>query len=155
MKKKVLAMYDYLKDIFVKFEGFSSVPYWDVKQWSWGYGTKVPGSSNDKTKKPSGTISRAKGMLDSFVHVEADKDRLRKALKVELNQKQMAALLSFSYNLGVGNALKMVDYINAGDLEFIGYKWRAYNKVQNDVGVLIASKHHTERRAYEWNLYNS
>ena len=37
-------------------EGFRSTPYWDVKRYSWGYGTAAPG--------PTGTITREKAFAE-------------------------------------------------------------------------------------------
>lgn len=44
----------------------------------------------------------------------------------KLTVNQWAALLSFSYNLGIGNAYNLVPVINSGDDNALGVKWNKY-----------------------------
>lgn len=123
-------------------EGFSSKPYWDISRWSWGYGTQAPG--------PTGTITREQAFSDMLSHLMDDYNKLSDQVTTSLNVNQWTALLSFSYNLGVGNAEKLVPLINSGDNGGLGVKWNQYvyagGKVNQD---LVA------RRQKEWDLWNS
>lgn len=123
-------------------EGFSSKPYWDISRWSWGYGTQAPG--------PSGTITRTQAFEDMLSHLMDDYNTLNPKITRSLNVNQWTALLSFSYNLGVGNAEKLIPLINSGDNDSLGVKWNQYvyagGKVNSD---LVA------RRQKEWDLWNS
>jgi len=47
-----------LKSFLPQVEGFLPRPVWDVKQWSWGFDTRVHGSVNDPNKNPGGTITK-------------------------------------------------------------------------------------------------
>jgi GH24 family phage-related lysozyme (muramidase) len=148
----VLLLNDYITKIFLRFEGFSSKPYWDYKQWSWGYGTKVPGSVNDPNINPGGTITRAQALLDSFEHINQDRSYLESALTVPLKPNQLAALLSFSYNLGPGNADNLIPLINAspnGSPE-LQQKWNQYVYAGGVIKPNLVS-----RRKYEYNLFTS
>lgn len=139
-----------LQNFLKVWELYEPAPYWDFRQWSWGYGTRVPGSIDDPNVRPSGTISRAEAMTDAISHAETDHRYLRTLITRDLNPEQWAALLSFSYNLGPGNADNLVDNINSGDLSALGDQWNQYinaGGVPND--NLIA------RRAAEWKLFNS
>jgi lysozyme len=137
-----------LKYFLPHWEGFSSRPYWDFKQWSWGYGTRVPNSVNDPTKKPAGTITRPQAFDAMMEHIERDYNDLKKLITVPLSATQWAALLSFSYNLGVGNADNLVHNINSQDLAALGVQWNAYvNAGGVPQDVLI------RRRAAEWELF--
>jgi lysozyme len=123
-------------------EGFRANPYWDVSRYSWGYGTKAPG--------PTGTITEAQAMQDLLAHVQNDYDYLKPLISVDLNPNQWAALLSFSYNLGPGNADNLVANINKQDWQALEDQWNLYinaDGVPND--NLIA------RRAAEWELFSS
>jgi len=139
-----------LAAFFPKWEGFSATPYWDFKQWSWGYGTRVPGSIDDPNVRPSGTISRAQAMIDAIRHAESDRAYLSSLLTRDLNSNQWAALLSFSYNLGRGNADNLIPNLNAGKFAALGEQWNLY---VNAGGV--PQDYLIDRRAAEWQLFNS
>jgi len=151
-KKKSVAMFNYLKVIFDRFETYSQKPYWDVSRWSWGYGTRVPDSVDDHTKNPGGTISKVQALIDAYAHVKNDEKVILPVVKIPLNDKQKAALLSFSYNLGTGNALKIIPLINEKDFEGLGYKMKSFNKAKVN-GVLTVLPGLTLRRAYEYDLF--
>jgi len=139
-----------LKNFLPAWEWFSAIPYWDYKQWSWGYGTRVPGSVADKNINPGGTITRAKAMTDALNHIQGDYNYLKPLIFRNLTGNQWAALLSFSYNLGPGNADNLVNNINTGDLAALETQWKLYinaGGVPNDTLI--------RRRAAEWNLYIS
>jgi len=129
-------------DLIISFEGFVDHPYWDNKQYSWGYGTKAPG--------PDGTISEVQARIDLMQHVQQDYDYLSQLVHVPLNKNQWAAFLSFAYNLGVGNADNLVDNINARDNEALGVQWMKY---VNAGGVVNSGL--VERRQREWVVWNS
>ena len=154
-RKKISKMIEHLKTIFLKFEGFTPVPLWDVKQWSWGYGTKVPGSISDKNIKPPGKITTDKAMQDSFVFVEKAAANIFPKIKVPLNDRQKAAIISFAYNLGYGTgnndpAGKLIQDINSKDKGRIEYGFKAYNRANG-----VAMKQLTARRKYEFDLFYS
>jgi GH24 family phage-related lysozyme (muramidase) len=152
MRKK-LGMFPYLRQIFVKFEGFRSKPYWDFHQWSWGYGTRVPGSSDDADHPPGGEIDKAKAMVDSFAHVSNDITVLMPLIKKDLSDKQLAAVFSFAYGAGQTPAKRLISRINEGDPEQIEYGFKAYNKVRDSGGSLVVSTSLNRRREYEFNLF--
>jgi lysozyme len=140
----------YLRPFLAAWESFSPVPYWDVKRWSWGYGTAVPGSIPDPSIRPSGSITRSAAFAAMQTHFENDKRYLMPLIRIPLNSRQWAALLSFSYNLGPGNADNLIPNINAGNRQALGDQWNEYiysgGVVNSDL---------IERRAAEWSLFNS
>jgi lysozyme len=92
---------------FIKpLEGFAAKAYWDYKQYSYGYGTKAPNATATIDEKT------ASSMLMSLL--AEDERQIRKLLKVEVTEGQMIALLSFNYNLGLGNTKKITDRMNKG-----------------------------------------
>lgn len=133
--------------LIASFEGFSAVPYWDVSRWSWGYGTQAPGSS--------GTITEAEAMQALMDHAQIDYDYLKPLVTRELRPNQWAALLSFSYNEGPGNADNLIDNINSGDDQALGAQWMLYNKVRDRNGNLVFSQTLADRRAKEFQIWQS
>jgi GH24 family phage-related lysozyme (muramidase) len=127
--------------VIASFEGFSPVPYWDVSRWSWGYGTPAPG--------PDGTITKAEAMADLQTHAQDDYDNLAPRITRTLTANQWAAYLSFSYNLGVGNAYNLVDDINSGDDTALEIHWKKYIYAGGVVNSDLVA-----RRAKEWSLWS-
>lgn len=99
-------------------EAYRSRPYWDVTRYSWGYGTAAPGAT--------GYISEPDARREMLEFIMSDYNYLNKLLTVPLNAHQWAALLSFSYNLGKGNADNLVTNINAGNWDALADQWRQY-----------------------------
>lgn len=146
--KKVATWYNLLRDYFTDYEDYSATPYWDVKRWSWGYGTRVPGSIDDPNIYPGGSISRIDAFADAFTHAEKDFAYLQPLVKVPLSAKQWAALLSFSYNLGPGNADNLVPNINARNWDALRTQWLQYNKAGGVYRQFLA-----DRRLFEVNNF--
>lgn len=131
-----------IKSFLPLVEGFSAHPYWDVSRYSWGYGTEAPG--------PEGTISRGDAADAMVAHVMQDYTRLMGAINMPLTTNQWVALLSFSYNLGVGDALKLVPLINAWDMPGLADKWGQYVYANHVVNADLVT-----RRQKEWELWNT
>lgn len=123
-----------------QFEGFSPSSYWDVSRWSIGYGTQAAG--------PGITITKQQALEDMREVVQANYAYLRPMITRELSPNQWAALMSFAYNLGPGNADNLVDNINSGDDAALGTQWMRYvmaGGVENSALV--------KRRAKEWEVW--
>jgi len=133
---------DKLASFIPSVEGFEPHPYWDIDRYSWGYGTKAPGST--------GTITREKAFRDMTAYLTADYDRLLQRITRSLSVNQWAAFLSFAYNLGIGNAYNLVALINAGDNTALGVKWNQYVYAGG-----VVNSNLVERRKKEWALWNS
>ena len=123
-------------------EGFQSTPYWDVTRYSWGYGTAAPG--------PNGTITREQAFSDMVAHLLKDYATLSNKITRNLTVSQWTALLSFSYNTGIGNALNLVPVINSGDDQALGIKWNKYIYAGGVVDDRLV-----ERREKEFSLWDS
>lgn len=137
-----------LKKFLPEVEGFRANPYWDYKQWSWGYGTKVPGSTNDPTKNPGGTITQEQAFIDAMQHIQQDYLYLKQMVNVSLSPGRWAALLSFSYNLGPGNADNLIPNINNNNTAALQNQWMSY---VNAGGTVLPAL--IDRRAKEWALW--
>lgn len=123
-------------------EGFLSHPKWDVNRWTWGYGTEAPGST--------GTITRDQAFADMVAYLLSDYRYLRPKIKRPLNANQWSALLSFSYNLGSDDAVRLIPYIETYDDDELGRHWRLYVYADGKVDAGLV-----DRRQREWELFNS
>lgn len=135
------------EDLIIGFEGWIPISRWDNKQYSWGYGTAAPG--------PGLSITEAQARAELRDHVQADYNYLSRLITVSLNANQWAALLSFSYNEGQGNADNLVANINAEDWDALGVQWKKYVYYHDAAGVAHVSQDLVDRRAAEWEYFNS
>lgn len=108
-EKKIGSKSDILNkaaEFIIGFEGFHPTPYWDHKQWTWGYGTKASGKD--------GKISKDNAKKELIAYISQDYDRITTFSKKPLPESFIIALLSFSYNLGWGRAQNMISDFNTG-----------------------------------------
>lgn len=117
-------------------EGFRSTPYWDAKRYSWGYGTAAPG--------PTGTITRSQAFTDMLQYLFNDFTKLKPRITRSLNVNQWAALLSFSYNTGVGSAYKLVSEINSHNDEALFAHMRQYKYSEGEVNPDLVARREKE-----------
>lgn len=99
-------------------EGFAPVSKWDYKQYSWGYGTAAPG--------PGLSITRDQAFAEMLTHLLTDYETLKPQVTRSLGVNQWAALLSFSYNEGVGRADNLLANINSHNDSALTDQWRKY-----------------------------
>lgn len=136
---------------FIKsFEGFSSVPYNDgVGVMTIGYGHAL--RKKDKHLKKI-TEEQAVEILKEDVSIAVK--NVNNLVKVDITQNQFDALVSFAFNVGVGNLknstllkkLNQGDYIGAAD-EFLRWNKGRVN------GVMKEMKGLTRRRVAERALF--
>lgn len=89
--------------VLKEMEGFSAYPYWDVSQWTIGYGTKCPSDKLEKYKKTGITEEIALELLDEeLASFSEDVNAFAEKHKLTLKQHQFDALVSFTYNCGSG-----------------------------------------------------
>ncbi|MBR2049055.1 MAG: S-layer homology domain-containing protein [Oscillospiraceae bacterium] len=90
-------MLDIIKDV----EGFSPTPYWDVTQWTIGYGTAC---GYNWSSKPDMTVTREEAEKMLLMDVNAKYGKIVNdycsSIGRQPNQQQFDALLDFTYNLG-------------------------------------------------------
>lgn len=139
-----------LKSFLPSVEGFLKYPKWDVSQWSWGYGSRVPGSTNDRNKNPGGSITREQAWPAAVQFIQNDFQTLQPRITVPLTARQWAAILSFSYNLGVDDAKDLVPYINARDTAGLIAKMKRYIYADGEISDGLIT-----RRQKETDLYRS
>ena len=98
-------------NLIKSFEGCELQAYQDaVGVWTIGYGHTGGVTSSQKITQAQADDLLKKD-LQRFV------DGLNALLKVSVNQNQFDALVSFSFNLGLGNADDLTSLINKGDFK--------------------------------------
>ena len=107
-------------DLIKKYEGFRSHAYRDaVGVWTIGYGhTSMAGAPR---VKPGLRISRQQGEDILARDVAKFARKIRPMIQVELNDNQFSALVSFSYNVGVGGFRRssVLQRVNAGRFDAV------------------------------------
>lgn len=141
---------DILRSFIPQVEGFQAKPKWDFKQWTWGYGTRVPNSGTNPNVSPGGTITRAQAFDEMMKDLNYRYSYLKPKVKRNLRPGQWAALLSFAFNEGLAAADKLLPQINAGDLSALETHWKQYKYIGS-----IVSSDLVDRRNKEWQLYIS
>jgi lysozyme len=138
-----------------QFEGIRLVPYNDVAgNATVGVGHLLHRGPLDGTEVPvtevqalsmfsQDIVSRAEVYVDQFV-------------KVSLNQNQFDALVSFTYNLGVGLLVILLSDsgLNLGQYENVPQHLILYNKARVN-GVLTVEPGLVKRRQWEVSLWNT
>nr|DAH57123.1 MAG TPA: Lysozyme [Caudoviricetes sp.] len=129
------------------FEGLALKAYKDpIGVWTWGYGSTGPHVTPDKV----GTKEEAEQLL------KKDLERFEKGvsdlIKVPLNQNQFDSLVSFSFNLGLGNlkSSTLLKKLNASDYQGASNEILRWNRAG---GKVLAGL--TRRRIAERDLFLS
>mgnify|MGYP003114949089 CR=1 FL=1 len=134
---------DNLVDFIIGLEGFKEKAYWDVRQYTVGYGTKA------KSKTEVITKEEALNRLNEELQVAKKAvDNLEKDYDEPFTEGQKNALISFTYNAGPGN-LKQLSQDGTRGVEEIGdmlleYVYAGEKKLPGLV----------KRREKEYNLFN-
>jgi len=90
-------------DIIKKFEGFECVPYLcPANVPTIGYGTTIY-ADGTKVSMDDDAIDEAKAEEELLNHIKAVEKQVNAVVVVKLKAHQKAALISFVYNIGIGN----------------------------------------------------
>lgn len=141
-------------DVIKTFEGFSAKPYWDNGHYTVGYGT-TPLNDDDLERYKAEGISKeeAEELLEYYVNTMGSSiNSFIKKYNLVINQGQFDALLSFTYNCGVGWLYKestirtaIIEGKTGNDLIFAFGQW-------SNVGTTILTGK-VKRRLIEANMY--
>lgn len=137
------------------FEGYSSKAYDDgVGVWTIGWGTTIK-PNGQKVKK--GDVATKDQSLEYFKHdLKSFELAVNRLVKVNINQDQYDALVSFTYNVGIGalTGSTALRKINQGDLKGGADAMLSWNKGTVN-GKKVELKGLTRRRNAERNLFLS
>jgi lysozyme len=112
-----------------QFEGFRSIAYRDaVGVWTIGYGHTAMAGAPDV--KPGMTITQVEGEQILARDVELFARGVRQVLTVTLSDQQFSALISFAYNIGLGNFRKssVFSAVNRKDFAAVARRLQLWNR---------------------------
>jgi len=145
MKKKTS---DKGKDIIKEFEGFRAIAYLcQAGVWTVGYGTtRIQGTPVSESTKI--TTQEAEMFLEQDLKVF--EDAVNQKVTIELTQNEFDALVSFVYNVGVGNfskstLLKKLNSLKRTDAADEFLKW---NKAKGKVSKGLSKRRQAERELF-------
>ena len=124
-------------DLIKEFEGFRANAYRDaVGVWTIGYGHTS--RAGDPKVKPGMRITRAEGeriLKKDVAKFAADVERVLGDDADKLNDNQFGAIVSFAYNVGIGNLKRssVLKAIRRGDLDAVPAKLKLWNKAGGKV----------------------
>ena len=124
-------------DLIKEFEGFRANAYRDaVGVWTIGYGHTS--RAGDPKVKPGMRITRAEGehiLKKDVAKFAAGVERVLGDDADKLNDNQFGAIVSFAYNVGIGNLKRssVLKAIRRGDLDAVPSKLKLWNKAGGKV----------------------
>lgn len=140
--------------LITEFEGFVPNWYpdpahgWKVPTCCYGHtdAAGAPKYADDKAR----IFTKTEGMEILRRDLVQYEDAVKRVVKVQLNENQIGALTSFTFNLGAGNLEKstLVKKINAGDMAGASKEFSRWNKAAGKVLPGL-----TRRRAAEAALF--
>jgi lysozyme len=128
-------------------EGLSLVSYLcPRKRWTIGYGH----TGDDVGPGLTITADQAEGIF--LADVESQEALVLSCVTVGINDNQLSALVSFTFNEGVGSlrSSTLLHYVNQGNFEAAALEFDRWNKCD---GIVLNGL--TKRRAAERNLFVS
>lgn len=139
-----LSVSNRLIDMLKGFEGFRAYPYTcPGGSLTIGYGTTMkPGQYTSITKEQAEALLRKT--------VSAFERSVRSLVKVPLNQNQFDAIVSFSYNVGIG-ALKrstLLKKLNSGDYNEAANELLKFTKANGKILDGLVKRRERERRLF-------
>ena len=141
-----------LADFVSKFEGYSDKSYQDsAGYWTLGFGSTFNPTTKVKVKKGD-TITKPEALKWLNQELAQVEDYVKRVVKVSLTANQLNALVSFAYNVGIGNLQRstLLRLLNSGDYKGAADQFTLWNKAGGQV-----LKGLTKRRQAEKDLFLS
>ncbi len=139
-------------DLIKKYEGFSSKPYLcPARIPTIGYGTTVYHNGKKVTlNDPAITEAEATFLLSTMIDRQYGK-AVNDLVKYKITQGMFDALVSFTYNVGVGNlqVSTLLKKVNAGKFKEAGAEFMKWNKASGKVLKGLTDRRIAERTLFE------
>lgn len=138
-------------DLIKEFEGFSSKPYkCSAGVSSIGYGSTYYRDNKKVTMSDKPITEDEANSLLAYIANKDFGSFINKVVKVELNQNQFDALVSFAYNLGNGNLQNstLLKKINQGDFIGASNEFIKWNKVGKKELVGLTKRREKEKKLF-------
>ena len=124
-----------LKDFVARFEGFSSSAYQcSAGVWTIGYGSTFNPYTKVKVK-PLDKITKAEALDWLQEELNVVTRSVKSVVKVSLTAGQLNALVSFTYNVGIGNLQRstLLRLLNAGNYNGASKQFLLWNRAGGKV----------------------
>lgn len=134
-----------------RYEGFRSKPYkCPANVWTIGYGSTFY-INGEKVSMYDSEISEifASELLENVLNDFASK--VDKVIKVSLNQNQFDALVSFTYNIGIGAFTKstLLKKLNNADFQGASDEFVRWNKAKGKVLKGLINRRLDEQKLFD------
>ena len=139
---------------FIKsYEGYRAHPYWDVQQYSIGWGTKATELDlmwwdQGRSGWQGIDVQEADERFNEYINTIAVPE-LNSMLTVETTPEQYAGLVSFIYNVGQPQATAAIRAVNQGNWQSAADEMSQIKNVRRADGTLQESPALVSRRADE------
>lgn len=139
-------------DFIASKEGFSSRAYADPPgqstKFSIGYGHQITGSDGLST---TSVIDESEGFELLSQDVQTSVNDVLDSVNVDLNVNQLAALISFRYNVGSGNfsSSTLLRLINAGDFDGAAAEFPKWIYANGQVNSGLVSRREAEQNLFQ------
>lgn len=137
------------KNLIKMYEGFKAFAYLcPAGVWTVGFGTtRINGQPINESHKV--TVTEANVLLES--DLKKFEDSINSLVKVELNQNQFDALVSFVYNLGAENFKKstLLKKINVGEFSEAAEEFLKWNKAKGKILTGLTRRRQAEKSLFE------
>ena len=133
--------------LICQFEGLKLERYRDaVGLWTIGYGHLILKEEMEKLIKI--TTGEAKNILRK--DLKRTETGVKKLLTLSVTQNQFDALVSFAFNLGLGNLKKstLLKKVNAGDKDAAALQFKCWNKAGGRVLAGLTRRRDAEMRLF-------
>lgn len=135
-------------DNIIKFEGFSSIAYWDHKGYSIGYGHLINNETESHLLTAKLTTDEALELLKK--DVKGYEDAVNENVKVPLSQNMFNALVSFCYNVGIGafKSSTLLRVLNDGDYIEASNQLERWNKASGQIHSGLVKRRNEEQKLF-------
>ena len=138
-------------NLIKQFEGLSLKPYRDVAGVpTIGWGSTYYKDNKKVTMNDKPITEDEANLLLEYIANKDFGDKINTLVKVELNQNQFDALVSFCYNLGIGNfkSSTLLKKINQDDFKGASEEFIKWNKVGKTELVGLTKRREKEKKLF-------
>lgn len=136
-------------DLITKYEGFKDKAYkCPAGVWTIGYGSTYY-LDNSKVKQDD-VITKAMALELLEAVINEIEIQILKVVQVPLNKNQLGALISFTYNLGIGNlkSSTLLRRLNNGDYN-VGNEFLKWDKCNGKRLKGLTNRRNDEKKLFE------
>ncbi len=148
---------DLAEDFIISHTKFSDIPYLDDEVWTYGYGQLVMQDGRklygeaDRALAESQFITKTQAKFYLRFEINRIMQEIDKLVLIPLQPYQMASLISFVYDVGIGafKTSMLLTKINSGWIEDVPTELKRWNKVDGKVNRDLSERRNDEIKLWE------